>query len=497
MRAAFKVLYEVDIRGIENVPKDGPVIIAYNHTNVFDGPFLLAFTPRPLRFIVAAFALKVPFWGIFLKLYGAIPVRRGTADFSAIRSSIGVLEEGGGFAIAPEGTYTTDGHMVPAKQGTALIALKTGAPIVPATITGAFRSWPSLGPQKRRVPRPWRLGLTFHEPIRITPEEMARHKEDKAFEKELTQRIVDSLNRTLEPSLRAEARIDHLVKGRAPRIRLYEFFPLFLILAAGILLGARTGWFLDPAMSARALKFLVGFLAIGLAYFIYLGLDMKASRQTVLTRAFRGFSPFLFLALYYPLLVRYIPFVTEVRGGAVAAYPGWLAAMPPPLCWIIVDWLFLTYFVVFPCLLLDLRYYYFHRHLLFQRYVRGFLLCIYAALLLIVFVPAVGSAFPLAVPLDVMGLFSPLLSRFHMSRLALGAFPSVIVTLTSYCLVFDFLNHRSSFHTLLFPAASGVAAAVFLHGYPLSAVGINVLVVILIMLYMRMVPITSHDGRRI
>ena len=495
LRAGFKALYEVEIRGLENVPGDGPVIIAYNHTNVFDGPFILAFTPRPLRFIVAAFALQVPFWDIFLKLYGAIPVRRGTADFGAIRTSIDVLEKGGGFAIAPEGTYTTDGHMVPAKQGTALIAMKTGAPIVPATITGAFHSWPSLGPQKRLVPRPWRLGLTFHEPIRITPEEMERHKEDKAFEKELTQRIVDSLNRTLEPALREDNRIDSLLRGPGPAIRYYEIFPLLLTFAAAVLLGIRTHWFTDPEITSRALWFLAYFLAIGTAYIVYLVRDARAPAQTILTRALRNFSPLIFLLLYYPPLTRYIPSIAEAGRRAATRYNGWLSGLPAPLDWIIVDWLSITYFTATVYLIIDLRYYYLHQHHLFERFLRGVLLCIYAALLLVIIAPAVGSAYPLDLPSGVTGSAAQALADVHNSRLTTGSFPVASVTLTLYFLIFDCLNHRKWFNAMLLFAASGIAAAVFLHGYPPRAVGVNVLVVVLIILYTRFMPVVTHGGR--
>jgi hypothetical protein len=268
-------------------------------------------------------------------------------------------------------------------------------------------------------------------------------------------------------------------------------------LAAVVLLGYRSSWFSDPATSARALRFLWGFLGLGTAYAAYLVIDAHVVSQTAPRRALRSASPFIFLLLYYPLLVRSIPFVARVQRAIPASYPAWLTSLKPPLSWIAVDWLCITYFTFVPYVLLSIRHYHFHKYLHFQRFARGTLLCVYAAILTIIFIPAMGSAFPPIVPPDAMGLLSCVFTRVPVSRMVMNAFPTIVVTLTVYFALFDFLHHRDAFYVMLLPAASAVASAVFLRGYPVGAVAANVLMVILVLLYMRILPMSAHDGRLI
>jgi 1-acyl-sn-glycerol-3-phosphate acyltransferase len=494
-RAVLHALYELEFRGLENVPSTGPVILAPNHVNYLDAPLLLAFLRRPVYFVAASGAFTIPVWATLLRLYGTISVERGKTDASMLKAALAVLGRGEALGIFPEGTFTQDGHTVPAKLGAAHLALRTGAPIVPVTIAGAFRSWPRLGPLKRLLPRPWRLTVTFHEPIRLTPAELEQHARDKEFARELTQRVMDALNRTLEPALRAEQRVDELVRQRGPPVRLYELFPLFLCAAAAALLAGRTVGFTDPATTPAALRFLAAFAGLGVLYFAYLAVDVLRSRQTVLTRALRNLSPFGFLLLYYPLLVRGIPLAAHVARGHPAAYPLWLTHQPIPFRWIVSDWLFVTYFAFLPYLLLSVRHYYFNDYRAFQRFMRGLLLSAYAALLTILYLPAIGSSFRLAVPLESLGLFAPWIAEFHVSRLVMGSFPTVVVTVTLYCAAFAWQHHRRLFWMLAAPALSGVLSPAFLRGYPLGALAANAALVALVLLYMRWLPMTAHDGR--
>ena len=74
----------------------------------------------------------------------------GDKSQAALDAAESVLQRGELFGIFPEGTFTEDGHTVPAKHGAAHLAIRTGAPIVPVTITGASHSWTPRGPGKRR-----------------------------------------------------------------------------------------------------------------------------------------------------------------------------------------------------------------------------------------------------------------------------------------------------------------------------------------------------------
>lgn len=496
-RAIFRLFYEMEIEGLENVPREGRVIVAANHVNYFDAPMLLAFVPRDVHFVAAAPAFKVPVWASLMRLYGTISIERGRADAGAIKASLRVLEGEGALGIFPEGTFTQDGHLVEAKLGTAHLAIRSGAPIVPVTIAGAFHSWPRLGPRKRSLPRPWKIRIRFHPPIRVSPEEAAEHAKDKAFAEQLTARVAETLNRTLEPAIRAEGKIDELVARRAPRVRLYELFPVFLSLAAAGLLGLRSHWFTDTATAVPALRFVAGFLAFGLLYFVYLACDLGMKRQRAFTRALRSYSPVIFMLFYYPMLVRAIPLAVEVERGAAAEYPAWFLRLPAPWNWTLMDGLYASYFTVLVQLAVGLRFYHFNRYVLFQRYIRGLLLTVYAALLAILFVPGVGSYFPLIVPPESAGLLTPMMHRATISQVVAFSFPVVVVSLSLYGLAFDFINRRGAFVTLLLPALGGIMSAVVLRGYPLGFVAACAAFVCAVMVYMRLFPITGHDGRAV
>jgi 1-acyl-sn-glycerol-3-phosphate acyltransferase len=126
------------VEGLENVPPEGPAIIAPNHLSVHDSTVLLAVLPRLTRFIGKA--EYVDDWQTrfaFLAL-GNIPVDRANPDSgaAAIDAAASVLEAGDLFGIFPEGTRSRDGLLHKGKTGVARLALRTGAPIIPVGLIG-------------------------------------------------------------------------------------------------------------------------------------------------------------------------------------------------------------------------------------------------------------------------------------------------------------------------------------------------------------------------
>lgn len=144
--------------GNENVPPQGPVILAVNHHSHAD-PFTVAHwvydLPRNPRFLAKESLFRIPL--VKQVLYGAdqIPVYRGTKDASAsLRDARNVLDGGGAVIIYPEGTVTKDPGLWPmqAKTGVARLALETGAPVIPVAEWGSERLF---DPRTKKVcPRP-------------------------------------------------------------------------------------------------------------------------------------------------------------------------------------------------------------------------------------------------------------------------------------------------------------------------------------------------------
>jgi len=157
----MKVLFRLEARGTEHVPRTGPVLIVANHSSVLDPPMVGGMTPRKLTFLAKAELFRVPGIGAFLRRLGAQPLRRGGADPSALRLAQRVLQNGGGVLVFPEGTRGEEGVLRPAKPGAALLAMQTGVPVVPAYVSGSGRAWP----RGRRLPRPAKVRVTFGAPL--------------------------------------------------------------------------------------------------------------------------------------------------------------------------------------------------------------------------------------------------------------------------------------------------------------------------------------------
>lgn len=133
------LIFRIKVHGKENMPKDGAVIVAMNHTSFWDGPLAAGCLPRELAIMAKKELFKNPFIGALFRWAGAIPVSRGTGDIGAIKAALSALKSGKAFAIFPEGHRVKDGEEHVAKAGVAMLAERTGAPIVPVAISGKYR----------------------------------------------------------------------------------------------------------------------------------------------------------------------------------------------------------------------------------------------------------------------------------------------------------------------------------------------------------------------
>src|SRR3990172_7131431 len=140
LRCLFRAVARVRTSGLEDLPRTGPLIVVANHTTLVDPPLVAAWLQpalgRPIQFL-AKEQLFVPLMRPILRMYGAIVVRAGGSDVEAYRAAVTVLRGGGGVvAIFPEGTRSLDGVMREPHAGVALIAARSGAPILPVGVSG-------------------------------------------------------------------------------------------------------------------------------------------------------------------------------------------------------------------------------------------------------------------------------------------------------------------------------------------------------------------------
>jgi 1-acyl-sn-glycerol-3-phosphate acyltransferase len=139
------LLTRIVVEGRERVPDRPGVILASNHLSILD-PVLLTLVVdnvarRRVRYMAKAEALAWPFFGLLLRRYGGFAVRRGTPDREAYRTARNVLAEGDWLGLAPEGTRSRTGTMGEAKPGVALLAMRSGAPVLPVGIWGTEKLW--------------------------------------------------------------------------------------------------------------------------------------------------------------------------------------------------------------------------------------------------------------------------------------------------------------------------------------------------------------------
>lgn len=136
LRILLFLLTRWQVSGRENIPKQGAVLVVSNHLSLADPPLLNLVLNRPVRFMAKKNLFRFKVIGNFMLGLGAFPVYRGRPDRKAFRQAEQVLADGLMLVIFPEGTRSRSRQLRQAFPGPSLIALRSGAPIVPVGITG-------------------------------------------------------------------------------------------------------------------------------------------------------------------------------------------------------------------------------------------------------------------------------------------------------------------------------------------------------------------------
>ena len=280
--ALFRVLFTYDAVGEEKIPPEGGVVVAANHPSYLDPILLSLQVARPIRFMAWEALFKVPLLGAVIHALGAFPVdtRRGMGR-QAYERARDLVKEGEVVGIFPEGKRSRTGWMESSlREGAARLALETGSPLVPATITGAYRAWPHF----QSLPKPARIRVRFHDAIDPTP--YRRLPEAEALDgllAELRRRV----ERSLLPGIKADLRTNVIYRMPPPWPRGYESVPT---LALAVLLFWKT----------RSLAV----VAPVYAFLVYLLLDHFVIPPSRLGKWIRNASPVLFILAYGPRTLR-------------------------------------------------------------------------------------------------------------------------------------------------------------------------------------------------
>lgn len=162
-----KLYFRPWARGLENVPTEGPAILASNHLAVIDSFVMPLVLDRRVKFLgksdyFTGRGIKGRLVAGFMRGMGTIPVdRAGGKGEGALAAALEVLEAGELFGIYPEGTRSPDGRLYKAKTGVARLAIASGAPVIPVVMIGTDKSQ-AIG---QVIPKPLPIGVLFGEPL--------------------------------------------------------------------------------------------------------------------------------------------------------------------------------------------------------------------------------------------------------------------------------------------------------------------------------------------
>ncbi len=131
-----RMFFRVNVYGKENIPKAGGFILASNHLSYLDPVVLGVASPRKLNFMARHDLFSNPFFAWFIYSLGAFPVKRDSADSSALKEAMRRLKSGEALVLFPEGTRAVDGVSIQPQPGIGFLAAKAGVPVVPAFIKG-------------------------------------------------------------------------------------------------------------------------------------------------------------------------------------------------------------------------------------------------------------------------------------------------------------------------------------------------------------------------
>lgn len=197
VRTVFDMFFRGEVRGVENLPKSGPFLIAANHASHLDPPLIGCHVPRQMSFFArkTLWAGGVASW--WLDGVGTIPVDRdGGQDVGALKRVLQALARGRVLIVFPEGTRTPDGLLQEPKPGVGFIVCKSQVPVVPARIFGTFEAF-GKGTAFPRLGTP--VSVVFGKPLPPSAYDDPRAGRDRY--QLASQRIMDAVGQLAAPTV--------------------------------------------------------------------------------------------------------------------------------------------------------------------------------------------------------------------------------------------------------------------------------------------------------
>ena len=188
---ATTLLFAARSSGAENVPREGPLVVASNHVSYLDPPLLGTWFPRVIHFMAKQELFDVPVLGPLIRMVHAFPVQREAGDLGAIRHALRILKKGEVVGIFPEGRRNIDGE-AQARSGAVLLAATAHCPVVPVALVGTNLAAKRLRASRVvvRIGKPMTFQGSARKPTKL---------ELTAWTEELTQHIAGLMESNEDP----------------------------------------------------------------------------------------------------------------------------------------------------------------------------------------------------------------------------------------------------------------------------------------------------------
>jgi len=138
----FKILFRWEVKGKENIPQKGGVILAAHHESYLDPMLVGTASPRELYFLAREELFQLGFFSWLIKKVNAIPISREQLQISTLKKSLEILKSGKVLLLFPEGTRSPAGKISQGERGVGLIASHANVPVIPVFIKGSGHAFP-------------------------------------------------------------------------------------------------------------------------------------------------------------------------------------------------------------------------------------------------------------------------------------------------------------------------------------------------------------------
>lgn len=186
VRSIVKLLFGLEVQGVEKIPLRGRVIIAANHQSYLDPPLLGSVLRREIRYLAKEELFKIAVLKWIIIYLGAIPIKRSKLDLEALRRSAEILENGEALLVFPEGHRSRDGKLRQGLGGVGYLASQTNTDVYPVymrNIRGSFR----------RIFKRQKIQVFIGDPVRSedlpNKDRLSRRQVYMAFSDEIMKRI--------------------------------------------------------------------------------------------------------------------------------------------------------------------------------------------------------------------------------------------------------------------------------------------------------------------